>query len=246
MLGGTRTSGRPTSSNGASSLHLEWVWDGPEPALAEVAVTLTVLRRPTVDRLVFWALQASFLEGPGPGRRLGGAHLGLQHHPRHPGAGAVNWGGYDVGGAVLPGTESRLPSARGNANTRDLAWEVDVPHRLSIARGADGWVGRVDGIEVRRLLVGGDRLGSVMVWTESFADCDHPGVEVRWSDLVGRGADGLEVHPPAVVTRYQDVAAGGCSNTSSDLDPVVGGAVRQATAVARRRGPGTRLDLGKR
>lgn len=242
-LAGNRTSGRPPSANGASSLQLEWAWDGSEPALVEVAATLTVLRRPTVDRLVFWALQASFLEGPGAGRRHGGGHLGLQHHPRHPGAGAVNWGGYDAAGSVLRGTESRLPSALDNANTRDLAWEAGVAHRLSISRGHDGWTGRVDGVEIRRLLTGGDRLASILVWTESFADCDHPGVVVRWSDLVGRTVDGEEVHPVAVITRYQDVAAGGCSNTSSDPDPTAIGAVRQATAVPRRTGPGQRIDL---
>src|SRR4051794_29985274 len=67
---GPRVSGLPTSSNGASSLHL--MWEVPTSApLVEVAVTLVVPKAPLTDALYFWALQASFGDG-------GGAHLGLQ------------------------------------------------------------------------------------------------------------------------------------------------------------------------
>lgn len=226
-----RTTGLPTSSNRASSFHLEWLWDGAEPHLVEVGATLTVIERPTVDRLHFWALQASFLEGAGPGRRRGGGHAGLQHHPRYPGGTAVNWGGYGSDGRELDGSISPLPSALANPNTRDLAWEAGRPHRLSIQRGLEGWAASVDDVPIRQLHAGGDRLGSIMVWSEVFAACDDPSSAVRWSDLSGLTAEGAVVRPWAVRTRYQSVADGGCSNTSSDPDGT--GGVVQRTGVAR-------------
>lgn len=240
--GGQRTTGLPTSSNRASSFHLAWVWDGPEPDLVEVAATLTVVDPPTVDRLHFWALQASFLEGPGAGRRHGGGHTGLQWHPGHPGGTAVNWGGYGADGRELPGSTSPLPSALGNANTRDLSWEPGRPHRLSIHRGLDGWAASVDGTVIRELHVGGDWLGSVLVWSEVFARCDDPTSAVRWSDLSATTRTGATVRPRAVQTRYQSVPDGGCSNTSSDPDGA--GGVVQRTCVTRTSRPGALLPLG--
>lgn len=236
-----RVTGLPPSSNGASSFHLEWLWDGPEPRLVEVAATLTVIERPSVDRLSFWALQASFIEGSGLGRRLGGGHTGLQHHPGHPGATAVNWGGYGADGRELDGSTSALPSALANPNTRDLAWEAGRPYRLSIHRGIEGWAASIDDIVIRDLHVGGDHLGSVLVWSEVFAACDDPSAAVRWSDLSGVTADGSIVRPWAVRTRYQAVAAGGCSNTSSDPD---GAGIVQRTSVRRTAPAGTVIQLG--
>ena len=74
---GERRFGAPTSSNGASSLHLGWVL----PAIGSggyraLSVTLEVIELPSVDRLYFWALQADFADGAGRGpvRRAGGAH----------------------------------------------------------------------------------------------------------------------------------------------------------------------------
>lgn len=238
---GQRTSGWPTSSNRASSFHLAWVWDGSEPDLVEVAATLTVVEPPSVDALHFWALQASFLEGPAPGRRHGGGHTGLQWHPGHPGGTAVNWGGYGADGRELGGTTSPLPSATGNANTRDLAWEPGRPHRLAIHRGREGWAASVDGAPIRELHVGGDRLGSVLVWSEVFARCDDPSSAVRWSDLEGTTRAGGRAVPVAVQTRYQSVPDGGCSNTSSDADGT--GGVVQRTHVDRTTRPGARLPL---
>ncbi|HNE38225.1 MAG TPA: hypothetical protein PKZ82_17065, partial [Microthrixaceae bacterium] len=108
-----RTHGDPPSANGASSLHLRWDLDD-RPGCREVSVTLEVLQPPTVDRLYFWALQADFATGDAGRRPAGGAHLGLQWHPQHPGSTAVNWGGYRPGGGELSGTVSALPSALGN------------------------------------------------------------------------------------------------------------------------------------
>ncbi|QYG91406.1 hypothetical protein HC251_02455 [Iamia sp. SCSIO 61187] len=243
LWGGTeRTTGLPPSPNGASSFHLEWLWEGPTPALVEVGATLTVVDAPTVDRLHFWALQASFVEGAGSGRRLGGGHTGLQHHPRHPGGTAVNWGGYGADGRELGGSTSALPSALANPNTRDMVWRAGRPYRLSIHRGVEGWAASVDDVVIRDLHVGGDRLASIMVWSEVFAACDDPSSAVRWTDLSGVTRDGGIVRPVAVRTRYQSVADGGCSNTSSDPDGE--GGVVQRTNVARSTPPRAVIAVG--
>lgn len=210
----TRTAGFPTSSNRASSLHLRWEWAPAPPELVEVRADLTVVEPPrgtAADHLYFWALQASFSAG-------GAGHVGLQHHPAHPGRTAANWGGYAGGGGELTGTESPLPSARQNPNTRDFVWEPGRTYRLGIRRGVEGWAGTVDGFVLRELHSGGDRLLHVVVWSEVFARCDDPSVVVRWSDFAGITAVGDTVRPRAVAVNYQQVGAGGCSNTSSDDD----------------------------
>lgn len=234
-----RTTGFPTSSNRASSFHLEWVWDGPTPALVEAAATLTVVDRPLVEDLHFWALQASFHDG---GRRLGGGHTGLQWHRSHPGRTAVNWGGYGADGRELGGTVSSLPSATGNVNTRDWAWSAGVPARLRIFRGGTGWAASVDDVVIRELRVGGDHLAGLMVWSEVFAACDAPSSTVRWSDLHGRTAQGEVVAPVAVRTRYQSVPDGGCSTSCSFPDGA--GSVLQRTATPRRIGAGVEIPIG--
>lgn len=239
-----RTRGRPTSSNGASSLHLRWVWDGRPPELAEASATLTVLDPTPNDDLRFWALQASFVSS---GRRFGGAHVGLQRHRGHPRASAANWGGYAAGGGELEGTESRLPSARGNRNTRDFAWEVGRPYRLTIRRASDGtgWAGLVDGIELRVLHAGGDRLDGLVVWSEVFAPCGDPPHAVRWSDLAAVTPAGDVVRPAAIAVNYQSWADGGCTNTDAALDLRDGTAgVVQRTGVRRRTPQGSVLRLG--
>lgn len=234
-----RTTGRPTSSNGASSLHLWWRWPGSSPDLVRVAVTLEVLRRPSVAELHFWALQVSFAEADGRVRH-GAGHVGLQHHPQYPGGTAVNWGGYGPDGRELDGTDSALPSTLGNRNTRDLRWEAGRPVRIEVTRSAAGWAASVDGVHVRDLLAGGDRLVDVGMWSEVFAPCDAPSSAVRWSDPEGTTADGRTVHPVAVVTAYQEVRAGGCSNTVSEPD---GMGVVQRTNVPRTIGAGHVLPL---
>lgn len=238
---GQRTTGLPTSSNRASSFHLAWLWDGPEPDLVEVEATLEVVDPPTVDRLYFWALQVSFVEGRSAGRRHGGGHTGLQWHPGHPGGTAVNWGGYGADGRELAGSTSPLPSALDNANTRDLRWRPGRPYRLVVRRGEAGWAAELDGVVIRELHVGGDRLASIMVWSEVFARCDDPSSAVGWSDLRGRTRAGEVVRPTAVRTRYQTVADGGCSTTSSDLGGA--GVVVQRTNVVRTTRPGEVIPL---
>jgi hypothetical protein len=234
-----RTKGRPASSNGASSLHLRWSWGGPTPALVEVSAVVTVLDPTPNEELRFWALQASFVDD---GRGFGAGHLGLQRHSGHPGSCAANWGGYGPGGGELEGTASTLPSARGNRNTRDLAWEVGHPYRLTIRRGDVGWAGLVDDMVVRELRAGGRHLDHVVVWSEVFASCDDPPHAVRWSDLRGVTPAGGVVRPAAVVVNYQAWSAGGCTNTDAYADGE--GGVVQATGVRRRTPQGAVLGLG--
>lgn len=207
-----RTRGFPTSSNGASSMHL--VWDPPPAPGLEVSAVLQIVEPPTVPHLYFWALQASFVDG---GRRLGGAHLGLQWHDGHPGGTAVNWGGYRDGAGELDGEPSPLPSATGNRNTRDYSWQPRREYRLRIHGDGDGWwTGAVTDLStdgttvVRRLHGGGTALAAPTVWSEVFARCDDPSVTVRWSALTPR--------PAALRASYQSHAVGGCANTRSVRD----------------------------
>lgn len=207
-----RTTGFPTSSNRASSMHL-W-WSPPPQPTTEVSVVLEIEEPPVVPHLHFWALQASFVDG---GRRVGGAHLGLQWYDRHPGSTAVNWGGYRDGAGELEGEPSALPSATGNPNTRDFAWRPRTPYRLRISGAGDGWwTGEVTDLTtdettiVRRLHGGGTHVADPVVWSEVFARCDDPSVAVRWSDPTPAPAD---LRPT-----YQAHEHGGCANTRSSRD----------------------------
>ena len=246
---GLRVSGEPPSGNGASSFHLTWELPGE---LVAVAVTLEVAEPPSVDRLYFWALQVDFTNG---GRAAGGGHLGFQHHPQYPGRTAVNWGGYDAGGAILPGTASRLPGALDNPHTRNLAWQPGRPYRLAVglappdeqpAGGATAWRGTVTDlvdattVVVLDLLPQGSRLVRPMVWSEVFARCEQPAVEVRWSDPWALTDAGQTLRPGAVVTNYQRREEGGCDNTCSWTD---GDQLVQRTCTERRIPQGTRLPL---
>jgi hypothetical protein len=216
-------------------------WDVPAGAgpLVSVSARLEVQATPPVDELYFWALQGTFTDGGG--RKHGGAHLGLQWHRPHPGSRAVNWGGYGPHGGILPGSESPLPSGSGNANTRDLWWEAGEPHTLTIERApGGGWAGIVDGVQVRTLDAGGDRLEGLMVWSEVFARCDAPPVTVRWSGFRAVGADGQVVAPTSVRVNYQRRSDGGCDNTTAVAD---GDGVLQVTASSRVVAQGARLPL---
>lgn len=247
--GGPRTSGFPPSANGASSFHLRW--DLPDTAAPgrEVAVgaevTLEVVEAPVVERLYFWALQVDLADASG--RRAGGAHLGLQWHPDHPGRTAVNWGGYGADGRVLDGSASGLPSATGNPHTRDLSWRPAVPYVLRVTRRADvpappgctAWRGTVSGpggeVVVRDLYPSGDRVAGVIMWSEVFARCDDPSVAVRWSRPGVLLADGSALRPSACTTSYQSHPDGGCANTDQFAD---GTGLVQATNRPRATPPG--------
>jgi hypothetical protein len=218
--------------------------------LTEVAATLEVVDEPTMDRLVFWALQVSFV-GPGGG----GAHLGLQHHPNFPAASAANWGGYappDEGG-LLDGSPSPLPSTPNDPNTRDFLWHPKRPYRLAIRRSPDlapagffAWRGTIEDVHsgevsvVRDLYSHGEFLRGPVVWTESFARCDHPSFAARWSDLSATGEVGQSIPVTTVSVNYQERSAGGCDNTAATVDD---NGWTQRTGTTRTVRAGTRLAL---
>ncbi len=215
----------PATSNGSSAWHLWWHGaDGGAVPIVAASVTIEVLQQPTVDRLYFWALQASFADERGT--TYGAAHTGLQWNPRHPANRAVNWGGYgDVGDvqSVLPGSASPLPSTPDDPNTRDYPWQEAWPYRLRISRGEYGWRASITDqvsdqtVVIRELHAGGDRLSGLVLWSEVFCSCHDATAVVRWSGLTAERADGVLVHPPSVgLTFPRD----GCPNTDSVVDHV--------------------------
>jgi hypothetical protein len=187
-----------------------------------VSVTLEVLEPPSVSRLYFWALQATFHDGS---RSYGGAHLGLQWNPRFPRARAANWGGYsDVASvtSILEGTPSPLPSTPNDPSTRDYAWSPGAPYRLRISHAPEGWRGEISDLSsghtqlVRHLLAPGDRLTSAVMWSEVFARCDHPSTTVRWSAPEWTTRDGVTMSPTRVRATFP--SGGDCPNTAIGTD----------------------------
>lgn len=250
---GMRTSGPPTSSNGASSLHLFWVSEHTTEPVVAIGVDLEVLQTPSVDRLCFWALQATIRSGTAV---IGGAHLGLQHHPDYPGGTAANWGGYHGRDSPetgeLSGSPLAFPSALANPNTCNFEWVAGAAYRLEIQMRSPGrWAGLVsrigegDPIELRVLDCPGDRLTDFAVWTESFADCDAPGAAVRWANPTLTTASGTLVGIEHAVVNYQKVADGGCSNSDSSPARTDGNAsgIVQRTGVSRANLQGSRLNF---
>jgi hypothetical protein len=236
-----RTRGFPPSGNGASSFHLGWRLPPGAGHLVSASATLEVLTPPVVEHLYFWALQVAF-----PG--AGAAHLGLQWNHRHPGFGAVNWGGYAADGSLLAGTESPLPSTPDDPNTRDYPWQPGRPYKLGVHRTDEGgWRGEVtdlttgDPTTVRDLGAAARYLGDPMVWSEVFARCDDPAVTVRWSEfeVVTDGGDSFA--PSALAVNYQSHVEGGCANTASVLDDR-GGAL-QITSTERTTPQGAALPF---
>ena len=190
------------SGGGAGGgFHLWWKGVPTTEPIVACSVVLEVVQPPTVAALYFWALQASFLDR---GRRVGGAHLGLQWYSLHPGSTAVNWGGYaqaaDVT-SILEGSDSPLPGIPGDRNTRTFAWGDGIPYRFTIHRGTVGWASTVTDlvtgseVTVRELYAGGDRLGGFVMWSELFCRGDDPPTTVRWSEPEARTASGVIVRP---------------------------------------------------
>jgi hypothetical protein len=236
-----RTRGFPRSGNGASSFHLGWRLPPGAGHLVAASVTLEVVTPPVVDHLYFWALQVAF-----PG--AGAAHLGLQWNSRHPGFGAVNWGGYAADGSLLAGTESSLPSTPADPNTRDYPWKPQRAYRLGVHRAGEGmWRGELtdlttgEAVTARELFAASPFLGDPMVWSEVFARCDDPSVTARWSDFEVGTEAGDRFAPTALTVNYQSHADGGCANTTAVPDDQRG--VVQVTSNERTTPQGTALSL---
>ncbi len=214
-------------------------------------MVFTVVVPPTVPSLYFWALQASFGSN---GNTLGAAHMGLQHHPRHPDSGAVNWGGYRNGGGQLEGSTSSLPSALNNLNSRDYRWRAGAPYRYRIAPSPErGWRASITDIERGETTVIRDlwspehtnELSEIVMWSEVFADCDAPSVRVEWSEPQGVTLHGETVSPVAVSTSFQRHEDGGCANTTAAIAEAgsSGVAIAQITNSERSVAHGTHLPL---
>jgi hypothetical protein len=105
-----------------------------------------------------------------------------------------------------------------------------------LEQGLSAWSGTVVDLEsgvktlVRDLYTRGAGLLSPMVWTESFARCEHPSAVVRWSDLEAITEDGRVLHPGHVRVNYQARRDGGCDNTTVSVDEL---GVLQTTASRR-------------
>ena len=203
--------------------------------------------------LSFWALQVGFV---GCGRDAGAGHLGLQWHPGHPVSTAVNWGGYQTGGGELSGSSASLPSATGNVNTRDFAWQPGRPYRLRVSRsqqpapaGQYAWAGEITDLTtgvvtvVRDLFAAGTHLVGPVVWSEIFARCDDPRASVRWSGLRLLDERGVSHAVDTVAVNYQAVLDGGCITTNSSSDDL---GIVQATGTVRTTAQGARLTLPPR
>jgi len=248
-------SGSPPSGNGASSFHL--FWDVPPGEWTGAEVTIEILRPPPVSKLSFWALQVGFADR---GRSGGAGHLGPQGGSTHPGGTAINWGGYGPNGGELEGSVSALPSGSGNVNTRDYAWQVGTPYRLRVhpllgaaaaaapaPAGLTPWRGEVVDLRsgtvtvVRELWAAGTTIDAPMMWSEIFAACDDPRIEVRWSDPAVVAADGRAAPITWFRVNYQSLADGGCANTDIVVDDV---GVVQRTDAERTTPQGARLRLG--
>ncbi len=221
---GERVAGTPPSVSGASSFFL-W-WDLPYgEKLVEVSVTLEVVTRPEIDRLVSFALQSALLKPGG-----GSCHLGLQHHPQFPERGAVNWDGYTAKGDALGSDVPMLPSAIDEIATRDFTWHKGVPYRLTIERGderADGlfpWMGAITNLrtgerdEIRELISESPHMRGPVMYVESYGPCDGPRFEARWSNATAVSAGGAVRSVRSMRVDYQPHAAGGCTNTNTTVE----------------------------
>jgi hypothetical protein len=124
---------------------------------------------------------------------------------------------------------------------------------LTIGRSPDpapagffAWRGTIAGLDsgevsvVRDLYSRGEYLRSPVVWTESFARCDHPSFAVRWSNLTATGEQSRAIPVTGVLVNYQDRSAGGCDNTDVTVD---GTGWTQRTNTPRTVRSGARLSL---
>lgn len=242
-----RVAGAPTSGSGASAFYL-W-WDLPYgERLNEISVTLDVQRRPEVDRLVTFAVQAAFVKPSG-----GSCHFGLQHQPEVDGRNAVLWNGYDAKGSLLEVRGDQQSSPANEDGSRAFEWSQGTPYRFTVERGEeeeDGrypWKGSITDLNsgeshiVCEILNSSPHLRAPVMYVESYSPCDGPGFEARWSNAVAVSTDGGVRTVQSMRVDYQPHAAGGCTNTNSTVEQ---GAFVQRVGQMRSTKPGSTIRLG--
>jgi hypothetical protein len=238
---GTRTTGQPTSPNGASSIHLLY----PATVAVELAATITVTSLATPPAIVFWALELDLIDSTGNSVAL--PHIGIQYHPQYPNSRAVNWGGYNVNtGAELNGTASTLPSALNNPNTRNYDWQTNRGYRLRVWTPTPGtWRGEItDTVTTVTTVIrdlsapGATQLRGAVAFTEAFNTC-QTSVAARWTNLQFKLANSTFSTPTTAVANYQSYADGGCTNTNNATS---GGGIVQTTGVTRTTAQGATLS----
>lgn len=211
----------PTGLTSASSFHLAWTGEQDNPddptdrtLYTQASAKLTVPTTPSVEELYFWALQVYFYDDSET--LIAGAHTGLQWAPGHPNSKAVNWGGYlTADSSILSGTESTLPSATENDNTRDYEWETGEEYTFRIFYvGDDMWRATVNDVTIRDLEVpGATRIAGPIFFSEVFAACEDPSHTVQWRDPYLYEADDTAYYFPQANKSYQLIDA--CDNTNS-------------------------------
>lgn len=238
-----RTSGPPTSTNGASSFHINWRPNYLTEGVTAVEVDFEPLAEPPND--VYWALAMSF--GSNSSTFYGGGHLGLQRWGGYPNNHAVNWGGYFWGGSELDGTTSTLPSALNNPHTFNYNWAVGNKYRLRVFSPSPGrWRGVVTDLfngqttVIRDLICSGHLMYHLSVWTESFCDCAQQ-VHCRWSRFMVERGSSVQIPITQFELYHQTYTDGGCTNTSTTV--VGGSALEQKSATPRVNHTGTWLEL---
>jgi hypothetical protein len=222
-------------------MHLMWRLPSDLGPVIGASVVFELTEEPAVDKLYFWALQASFLDDDGTD--LGAAHTGLQWNPRHPGGRAANWGGYpsehNNWKRNFKGSRNRLPGFDGDPNTRHYNWQSHRPYRLTIERAPEqsgsffaellqprptGWRATVTDINsgqiqvLRDLYAGGTHLAHLCVWTEWFCSCDDPTTACTWTEfrvMTDDGSGNSTEHEPTEV--FVNHPAENCSNVGQRI-----------------------------
>jgi hypothetical protein len=237
-----RTSGLPTSSNGASSAIIAV----PPIVASEVSATIQVITVPTTANVEFWALQVDYIDDFGTSIAV--VHTGLQYHPSYPGNRAVNYGGYvsATGVEVVGPTSPALTSTTGSLNTYDYLWVVGRSYRFRCYSPISGiWRATVTDLTTSTTTILRDlpipaatKVRGAILFAEDFVDCSI-GTEARFSNVTFGG--GATAQSPNVgVVNYQDYVDGGCTNTNVTVQS---GVLSVVTGTARTNADGTTFPL---
>ncbi len=230
-----RDEGFPTSSNGASSMRVLGWPGGQSLRFRSASVVITpdvaganaLLAQPMPD-LQFMAMQVSFYRSS-DNAYLGGAHAGIQINQNYPNNKAVNWGGGNLSGPVYS-TNSDFANSGGDLGSWDGAWIPGVANVIVITEGAapgvwDAFIATVTGPPVFEKIgelniPGSDIMGDLVLFYESFSECEQDPMSVRYWSLEIDINDGNGGQPYGtaytgeMIANYQSYDNGGCTNTN--------------------------------